>query len=305
MSNLKDNLGNNTLTIGSWLSIANPVVCEMMSNAGFDWLVIDMEHTSITSSDMFQMIQIISLSNITPLVRVGSNDSLLIKKAMDCGANGVIVPMTNTKQDAINAVSSVYYPPLGKRGVGLFRAQGYGSEFSKYLDSYQSNTSVIVQIEHYLGVENIDDILSVPGVDGFIVGPYDQTIKTANFPILTNIVGSAFGGTSPFQAEIYFMNLSIKTLSVFLKELAIEWSDGSHFCVPLKKIRLFCPCAGCGGEKDVLGNVYKNLKIKHSHLSYELLKYEEVGLYGIRFFWKDGHHDGIYTFQLLKSFSSE
>ncbi len=173
MSNLKHNLGNNTLTIGSWLSIANPVVCEMMSNAGFDWLVIDMEHTSITSSDMFQMIQIISLSNITPLVRVGSNDSLLIKKAMDCGANGVIVPMTNTKQDAINAVSSVYYPPLGKRGVGLFRAQGYGSEFSKYLDSYQSNTSVIVQIEHYLGVENIDDILSVPGVDGFIVGPYD------------------------------------------------------------------------------------------------------------------------------------
>jgi 2-keto-3-deoxy-L-rhamnonate aldolase RhmA len=173
MSDLKDNLGNNTLTIGSWLSIANPVVCEMMSNAGFDWLVIDMEHTSITSSDMFQMIQIISLSNITPLVRVGSNDSLLIKKAMDCGANGVIVPMTNTKQDAINAVSSVYYPPLGKRGVGLFRAQGYGSEFSKYLDSYQSNTSVIVQIEHYLGVENIDDILSVPGVDGFIVGPYD------------------------------------------------------------------------------------------------------------------------------------
>lgn len=173
MSNLKDNLGNNTLTIGSWLSIANPVVCEMMSNAGFDWLVIDMEHTSITSSDMFQMIQIIGLSNITPLVRVGSNDSLLIKKAMDCGANGVIVPMTNTKQDAINAVSSVYYPPLGKRGVGLFRAQGYGSGFSKYLDSYQSNTSVIVQIEHYLGVENIDDILSVPGVDGFIVGPYD------------------------------------------------------------------------------------------------------------------------------------
>jgi len=173
MSNLKFNLGNNTLTIGSWLSIANPAVCEMMSNAGFDWLVIDMEHTSITSSDMFQMIQIISLSNVTPLVRVGYNDPLLIKKAMDCGANGVIVPMTNTKQDAINAVSSVYYPPLGKRGVGLFRAQGYGSEFSKYLESYQSNTIVIVQIEHYLGVENIDEILSVPGVDGFIVGPYD------------------------------------------------------------------------------------------------------------------------------------
>jgi len=173
MSNLKDNLGNKTLTIGSWLSIANPVVCEMMSNAGFDWLVIDMEHTSITSSDMFQMIQIISLSNITPLVRVGSNDSLLIKKAMDCGANGVIVPMVNTKQDAIDAVNAVYYPPFGQRGVGLFRAQSYGIGFAEYLDTYEEKTCVIVQIEHHLGVENIDDILDVPGVDGFLVGPYD------------------------------------------------------------------------------------------------------------------------------------
>jgi 2-keto-3-deoxy-L-rhamnonate aldolase RhmA len=173
MNNLKQKLTKNRLTIGSWLSIANPVVCEMMCHARFEWLVIDMEHTSITDADMFQMIQIISLSNVTALVRVGSNDALLIKKAMDCGANGVIVPMVNTKQDAIDAVNAVYYPPLGKRGVGLFRAQGYGAEFAEYLKTYQSNTCVIVQIEHYLGIENIDDILSVKGVDGFIVGPYD------------------------------------------------------------------------------------------------------------------------------------
>ena len=93
MNNLKKDLANGNLTIGSWLSIANPVICEMMSNAGFDWLVIDMEHTSITSGDMLQMIQIISLSGVTPLVRVGTNDALLIKKAMDCGASGVIVPI--------------------------------------------------------------------------------------------------------------------------------------------------------------------------------------------------------------------
>ncbi len=101
------------------------------------------------------------------------------------------------------------------------------------------------------------------------------------------------------------MNLSIKTLSIFLKELAIEWSDGSQFCVPLKKIRTACPCAGCSGEKDVLGNIYKGLEKQYSSLSYDLLKYEQVGLYGIRFFWKDGHHDGIYTFQLLRSLASE
>lgn len=173
MNNLKHKLAENKLTIGSWLSIANPIVCEMMSRASFEWLVIDMEHTSITSADMLQMIQIISLSHVTPVVRVGSNDALLIKKAMDCGAHGVIVPMVNTKQDAIDAVSAVYYPPLGMRGVGLFRAQNYGTGFAEYLNTYQKNTCVIVQIEHYLGVENIDDILSVKGVDGFIVGPYD------------------------------------------------------------------------------------------------------------------------------------
>ena len=181
MNNLKDKIANKVLSIGSWLSIANPVVCEMMSKSGFDWLVIDMEHTSITSSDMLQMIQIISLSNLTPIVRVGANDPLLIKKAMDCGANGIIVPMVKSKQDAIDAVNSVYYPPLGMRGVGLFRAQGYGNEFKEYLDSYQHNTIIIVQIEHYLGIENIDDILDIPGIDGFIVGPYDLS-ASLNLP---------------------------------------------------------------------------------------------------------------------------
>jgi len=173
MNDLKEKLVGNTLSIGSWLSIANPIVCEMMCQAGFDWLVIDMEHTTITSADMLQMVQIISLSNVTPIVRVGSNDELLIKKALDCGANGVIVPMVNTKQDAQDAVNAVYYPPLGKRGVGLFRAQSYGNGFADYLDTYKNKTSVVVQIEHFLGVENIDDILDVEGVDGFIVGPYD------------------------------------------------------------------------------------------------------------------------------------
>jgi 2-keto-3-deoxy-L-rhamnonate aldolase RhmA len=224
MNNLKHNLEENKLTIGSWLSIANPVVCEMMCNANFDWLVIDMEHTSITSSDMLQMIQIISLSNITPIVRVGANDVLLIKKAMDCGATGVIVPMVNTKQDAIDAVNAVYYPPFGKRGVGLFRAQNYGEGFAKYLDTYKDNTTLIVQIEHYLGVEDIDEILDVPGVDGFIVGPYDLSAslgvpgefdhpKVAQYlKILENKIkeGGVTGGVHVVHSDIDKLQSKIK-----------------------------------------------------------------------------------------------
>ncbi len=102
-----------------------------------------------------------------------------------------------------------------------------------------------------------------------------------------------------------FMNISIKTLSVFLKELAIEWSDKEKNLLNLEKIRRSCPCAGCSGETDALGNVYKNSPTKYSDHSFDIINYEIVGRYGVRFFWKDGHHDGIYTFQLLKSLADE
>jgi len=97
------------------------------------------------------------------------------------------------------------------------------------------------------------------------------------------------------------MALSIKTLSIFVKDVAIELSDNSSILLSLKSLRLNCPCAGCSGEKDVLGNVYKGPDNKLKEASFQLFRYELVGLYGVRFFWKDGHHDGIYTFQLLLS----
>ena len=95
------------------------------------------------------------------------------------------------------------------------------------------------------------------------------------------------------------MTLSIKTLSIFLQDVAIELSDSRSLLLSLKSLRLNCPCAGCSGEKDVLGNIYKGPEKKLKDTSFQLLRYELVGLYGVRFFWKDGHHDGIYTFRLL------
>jgi len=173
MYTLKQKLSKKKLTIGSWLSFGFTPVTEMMSKSGFEWLVIDLEHTAINSTTVLNMIQIINLSGLSPLVRVGKNDELLIKNAMDSGAYGVIVPMVNTKIDAERAVNSVKYPPTGTRGVGLSRAQGYGMEFESYSTWVESNSVVIVQIEHYKAVENLSEILSVEGVDGFIVGPYD------------------------------------------------------------------------------------------------------------------------------------
>jgi len=171
--NLKEKLKNKQLTIGSWLTFGYTPIVEIMAKSGFEWLVIDMEHTAIDEFDAQQMIQIISLTGSVPLVRVGKNDELLIKRVMDSGAHGVVVPMIKTKKDAEKAVGYVKYPPKGKRGVGLSRAQNYGLGFQEYKEWAEANSIVIVQIEHIKAVENLQEILAVDGVDGFIIGPYD------------------------------------------------------------------------------------------------------------------------------------
>ena len=107
-------------------------IVEILATAGFEWLVIDLEHTSISFSDAEKLILAIESKGMVPLVRVGSNDSLIIKRVMDSGASGVIVPMINSKEEAEKAVNSIKYPPSGSRGVGLYRAQDYGIGFKNY-----------------------------------------------------------------------------------------------------------------------------------------------------------------------------
>ena len=170
---LKALLARKNGSIGSWVTLGHPAVAEIMAGAGFDWLVIDMEHSAITFHQAQQLIQVIELSGVPPLVRVGENNPNLIKRAMDCGAHGVIVPMVNTKAEALQAVRSVKYPPVGSRGVGLARAQGYGMSFEPYRDWAAKESVVIVQIEHIDAVRNLEDILDVPGLDAIFVGPYD------------------------------------------------------------------------------------------------------------------------------------
>jgi len=170
---LKQRLKDRSFTIGSWITLGHPEIAEIMAAAGFDWLTIDMEHSAITLQQAQHLIQVIELAGCTPLVRVGNNDPNIIKRVMDAGAHGVIVPQVNSQAEAENAVKSVKYPPQGFRGVGLGRAQGYGTDFEKYKTWNSTQSIVIVQIENILAVKEINNILSVPGVDGFIVGPYD------------------------------------------------------------------------------------------------------------------------------------
>lgn len=173
MKSLKDRLNNKELTIGSWISLAHPAIAEIMAKTGFDWLTVDLEHSVITIREAEELIRVIDLCGVAPLVRLSANDPIQIKRVMDAGAHGVIVPMVNSAEEARRAVEAVRYPAEGKRSVGLARAQGYGNSFEIYKNWVNRESVVIVQIEHIKAVENLDVILSVEGVDGFIVGPYD------------------------------------------------------------------------------------------------------------------------------------
>jgi len=161
------------LTIGSWIQIGHPVVAEIMASAGFDWLAIDLEHSTITLREAEDLIRIIDLKGVPPLVRLSSNNAEQIKRIMDAGAHGVIVPMVRSPEEAVKAVQAVKYPPDGERSIGLARAQGYGPDFERYFQWQKEGSLVIVQIEHIDAVQNLEAILKVPGVDAYIVGPYD------------------------------------------------------------------------------------------------------------------------------------
>ena len=172
-TSLKNQMQKGKVTIGSWITLGHPGIAEIMVQAGFDWLAVDMEHSAITLNQVPQLVQVIELAGCVPLVRVEENNPNLIKRVMDTGAHGVIVPMVNNKEDAIKAVNAVKYPPRGTRGVGLARAQGYGLEFEKYQQWVGKESIVIIQIEHIEAVNNLEEIFRLDGLDGFIIGPYD------------------------------------------------------------------------------------------------------------------------------------
>ena len=172
-NSLKEKIQSGELTIGSWITLGNTGIAEILANAGYDWLVVDLEHTTISLEQAGELIRTIELSGVPSLVRLTSNDENQIKRVMDAGATGVVVPMVKNVEDAKSAVAATRYPPLGNRGIGLARAQKYGVAFQEYLKWQNDGPVVVVQIEHIDAVDNLKDILNVEGVDAFIIGPYD------------------------------------------------------------------------------------------------------------------------------------
>jgi 2-keto-3-deoxy-L-rhamnonate aldolase RhmA len=160
-------------TFGAWLSLASPVIAEIMAGTGYDWVLIDTEHGAFDIESLQVALMAFNGSATVPIVRVPWNDPVHIKQVLDIGADGILVPMVNNAAEARQAVTACKYPPVGTRGFGPKRASGYGRNTDTYVAEANDSVIVIVQIEHIDAASQIDQILDVPGIDVICIGPTD------------------------------------------------------------------------------------------------------------------------------------
>ena len=163
------------ITLGTWIQIGHPAVSEILANTGFDWIAADCEHTDIDIECFSNIARGMFGRGPVPLVRVRENNTLAIRQVLDAGAEGIIVPLINTAEDARKAVAAAKYPPQGIRGFAFSRVNNWGVDFDRYSKSANDDIAIVVMIESREAVENIDEILSVEGVDGVFIGPYDMS----------------------------------------------------------------------------------------------------------------------------------
>ncbi|QIO25353.1 HpcH/HpaI aldolase/citrate lyase family protein [Haloarcula sp. JP-L23] len=169
----------NASATGNWISIGHPAVAEICSR-GFDFVVIDLEHTATSLETLENMLRAVH-DEVAPIVRVPANDSVTMKRVLDLGAAGLMIPRVETRKQAVEAVDAMRYPPHGERGVAPARASDYGRTFGEYYRSADDELTTIVQIETERGAENAEEIVAVDGIDGIIVGHGDLSASLGVF----------------------------------------------------------------------------------------------------------------------------
>lgn len=173
MSELKSKFAKRELMFGAWMSFAHPSIAEIFSSGDFDFLAIDMEHTTISLEQAQRIIAASQSSGVPCLPRPVSHSNDWIKPLLDSGADGIIAPLVNDFETSTNLSDLIKYPPEGKRSFGVNRAHGYGKNFEKYISEWNEDSLYIAQIESVHGLKNIDQILKTKNLDGVMIGPYD------------------------------------------------------------------------------------------------------------------------------------
>ena len=169
------------LSIGTWQSLPSESIAEIFSRAGYEWIVIDLEHSTITINQAENLIRVIDLAGSKPFVRLSGHEPAQIKRVLDAGAKGILAPMIETQNQIEKIISACHYPPSGTRGMGLARAQGFGERLEKeeYIFNNSNNVEIYAQIESVKGLKNCKDIFS-QNINGYFIGPYDLSASLNN-----------------------------------------------------------------------------------------------------------------------------
>ena len=171
INNFTKRLRSKEILVGTLVTLPSPEVCELLANVGYDWLFIDAEHGAFNPQQAQTMLQ--AAGSVPCLIRVPDDETIWIKKALDIGAAGVIVPQVHDANQAKKIITDCKYAPDGNRGIGIGRAHKYGVDFERYLKNANRETAVVLQAESSEAVDNITDIVALDGVDAILVGPYD------------------------------------------------------------------------------------------------------------------------------------
>ena len=171
-------------SVGTWLTLPDPVAAHMMARTGFDWLTVEMEHTPITIQTAAESFAIIAASGVVPLARVPWNTGENIKRVLDTGAWGIVVPLVNSRAEAEAAVNAARYAPQGQRSVGgQLHAANFDTDPATYYDRANDEILVVLMAENVQAIEAADEILSVPGVDVVFIGPNDLHKSMGRKPV--------------------------------------------------------------------------------------------------------------------------
>ncbi len=174
INNIRTLLASGKITIGSWLQINSADIAEILAQAGYDWIAVDMEHGAFSQSDLPNIFRAIECAKAVPFVRLMEADPINIKYALDAGAHGLIFPRIESYEQLNAAIHHTLYPHLGgERGFGYCRANSYGKNFYQYNDGLAKDIFIVAQIEHINAVNNLKSIISHPRLDAIMVGPYD------------------------------------------------------------------------------------------------------------------------------------
>lgn len=214
---VKRRLREGKKVIGAWCQIASPITAEILAEAGFDVVMIDLEHGPGDILSLVAQIQAMKGNPALPFVRAPWNDFVAIKRILDAGVYGVLVPYVNTRAEAEAAVRAAKYPPDGMRGIaGSPRAAGYGQNSMAYLKRANEEVLVMTAVETPEAVANLDDILTVPGLDGIFIGPMDLSTSMGYF---------ADASQPAVQAVIATIEAKVHAAGKFLGTVAGSWAQ--------------------------------------------------------------------------------